>query len=348
MIETKNRDNAIDLMKGILVVFMTLSHFLYFTNWWDFAPYHLIHDTVNLVAFPGFMFCFGYVSWGAYINSTKNDVYWRIIKASIKVLIAYYFSGILFLLTKDMLSGINIFKLLTFQMNPFLVEFLLSFFLLDMMLMVIRVPLKKANNWSLVICGFLCLCMCFFPYKPSKLPILGCLIGMDKGFYDPIVQYFPHFLFGMVLSKEKIMFNKIVLFVVAVATIAYYVFSAIIDIPSRFPPDVLYVLGSSLFVYSLFIFCKKVELLKFKVSCVEFVGKNTLVYLVTGNFVIYTIQAGISHGVVKQEFNSANDIWKFIIVYFFCIVIASAISLIIKSIARNIVKKATIKERQYQ
>lgn len=68
--EKSKRDNKIDVLKGILTVLMIVAHIF------QFFSTNLLLDKfgkyVNLTTFSGFMFCFGYVCYIAYADSSKK------------------------------------------------------------------------------------------------------------------------------------------------------------------------------------------------------------------------------------------------------------------------------------
>lgn len=60
------RDSSIDLFKGVLTLFMIITHILQI-----FSSNKIFDDItfyVNLTTFSGFMFIFGYTTYNAYIS----------------------------------------------------------------------------------------------------------------------------------------------------------------------------------------------------------------------------------------------------------------------------------------
>ena len=150
MRENQNRNHAIDMMKGWLAVLMTISHLTYVTSYWTNHIFtKRFNAYVNLTTFSGFLFCFGYVCWSAYIDTDKKEVEKKLLHGAVKTLAAYYVSGISYLIFYGKPS-IDILSVLLLQKIPSLSEFLLSFLLIYIILLLSRKPVCLGGTTSLV------------------------------------------------------------------------------------------------------------------------------------------------------------------------------------------------------
>jgi len=80
-IVAKNRDYSLDVLKGLLVFGMIYSHVM-----GDFDTHPLFSikwfliALINIITFPGFMFCFGYAYQITYFCNDFKDVQINILK----------------------------------------------------------------------------------------------------------------------------------------------------------------------------------------------------------------------------------------------------------------------------
>lgn len=327
----KKRDNSIDFLKGILTLLMTLSHFLYITNWKGMLI-EGIHDYVDLTTFSGFLFCFGYVSWFSYIDNDNPDVTKRIWISIIKILLAYNISGLAFVASKDSITINNVISILLFQTLPGITEFLLSFILVDVVVVVFRNKMRYLKTYMIVIFILVCLMLCYFPYEIIVSPVMGNIIGKENGYYFPIIQYGSYYLFGILLAKKKIIFNKYMFVITAFMTCMYYLLSNLIDKPKRFPPSILFIIGAAFFIYLYFLVSKYLCTKEIHIKFIEFIGRHTLIYLVIGNMIVFYGQWRITHSKKMLDINSINDVWKFIMMYITGLILSYFVSLIVDKI----------------
>ena len=93
----QKREKYIDLLKAILTLNMILTHTFQLILGTDIRPINInnrIIIYINLTTFSGFLFCFGYSSYIAYICKDKKEVRLKLIRNIIKLLFAFYISGI--------------------------------------------------------------------------------------------------------------------------------------------------------------------------------------------------------------------------------------------------------------
>ena len=175
---TTKRDTSIDNYKGILVVLMVLAHII------QFFPLNLLTNIfsqyVNLTTFSGFMFCFGFVCYKAYINRhyNKSTFLKKMIKNFIRTIIAYYISAIGYcVFVENAFNFKNLIKIIFLWKIEGYSEFLLSFAFIYIVLYFINDYLIKVEKTKLIILVLFSLLSTFLSIFNFEIPILGVLVG---------------------------------------------------------------------------------------------------------------------------------------------------------------------------
>ena len=280
------RNHAIDLMKGLLVIAMILSHIqagLYLPMPW-LEPWRWV---IQLVAFSGFMFAFGYTTCKAYLD--RPVLPWRhMLITLLKILIAYLLTAFAYgffndhqLSVKFMLSVI---RFDTLARNG---EFLLTYIVILILLLIIPgffrfVVRKQALFWPLV--GVLLLTT-FIDYSRIHSAFLSIFIGIKTMPSFPVVQYMPLYLFGVYFARRNIRFSWKYLAGSLLALAAFLVAQAYGWV-SRFPPTLLWIIGSMGIVYLCFLISFPLTHLNFLGKPLMEIGKHTLYWLVMSNLFI--------------------------------------------------------------
>ncbi len=282
----KNRDTSIDNLKGILVVFMIFAHIIQFFPAGNRA--RILSDYVNLTTFSGFMFSFGYVSYKAYFKNNRNLIS-RLIKGACKSYLAFCISGICYSVFVEGISFKGVwFAVVTLQRIPGYSEFLLSFALIYFFIYLIHF-VKIDSSWIIFGLIAVSLLATFVDYGFVSNNVLGSIIGTNKYACFPIVQYFSFFLLGMYLSKENIIFDKLVMVISLIGLVVFasymYKYQAL---PNRFPPSIYWIVGGYFFIYCYYIFVKSnYRKVLNKIVSFKHIGSKSLIYLVTSNVVIF-------------------------------------------------------------
>lgn len=260
MSEAKKRNQAIDMMKGWLAILMTISHFTYVTSYWTNSVFTKRFNVyVNLTTFSGFLFCFGYVCWNAYIDTDRKKIEKKLLRGAFKTLAAFYVSGISYLIFYDK-PPIDILSVLLLQKIPSLSEFLLSFSLIYMMLLLFRKILRRLNFfWMLIVSAGSLILSHVFPVEIIVSPVMGDVIGTTAYSCFPILGYLLFFLLGCSFSKYANRFWLPILSLSILGTglfIRYFMVTG--TYPGRFPPTAPWITGGMLpvcmyyFVFTLF------------------------------------------------------------------------------------------------
>ncbi len=285
----KSRNPALDRMKGFLVIGMVLSHTL------NFFPigtpfFCVVFSTyISTMTFPGFLFVLGYVSQYAYFSKERGYAAKRIISGFFKSLLALYVCGIFFTLfmQRDFsLQGI-VDKLLLREL-PSYSEFLLSFALLYLLMLLFFPFIKNMSDRTILL---LCACsvvMTFFPYRLVTHPVLASLVGCENLCTFPLAQYGIYFLMGLYLCRKKIVFHKWICPLSLLCTTCYLAYHLILwKGPVLFPATFARVLGTTGIVYTYYLISQK-SFGKYGDMLLTFIGKHTLVILVVHNILLFT------------------------------------------------------------
>ena len=290
---SKERDHSIDGMKGTLVALMILAHIIQFFTGNKYLQQLSFY--ANLTTFSGFMFTFGYVCYDAYISRDMptSVLGKKLGRNFLKTMGAYYISAIAnAILTTNDFSLSMLGKILLLRHTPAFSEFLPSFAFIYVLIFILRPLLKKASGPWIGIFSVISLLATFINYNSIKSPVLGILIGTTDFPCFPIIQYSAYFLVGMYLASEKKV-NMLLYIVSALGTIAFIAYYRYFShAPNRFPPSILWIIGGGFFVLLYFVLWKKLfkntpPPEKLPVLCI--IGKNTLLYLVFSNVVIFAL-----------------------------------------------------------
>lgn len=289
----KKRDLSIDIFKAFLVIGMILCHSMQFFSKEDFLTQILI-TFFNFITFPGFVFAFGYTSYLAYFSSEVEIAKKKMLKNAVKILIAFYISGISYRVFVDgkPLNAITVLPIISLFDIPGWSEFLISFSLFMFVGVIFYNPLQKIvkNEKMLFIISSIFLLMTFIPYEKVNISQIGLLIGTTKFPTFPIAQYMPFYLAGMYFAKKSLRLNRnilIISFAFTISTVLYIVITG--NLPGRFPPTLFWIIAPSFVIYIYYLFSKFIEEKCNKLKFIILIGENTLFYLLMSNIMIFTL-----------------------------------------------------------
>lgn len=296
----KKRDIGLDIFKGFLVFEMMYCHTLQFFGNFGIPSVRIITTFVNLIAFPGFMFSFGYACQLAYFRKNLKEVYKRMFITGLKPLIAFYISGICFrvIVERRSFSWGTISRILILEDSPGWSEFFGSFFFVILLALALFRPIKeiierKGVFWPITLS---LLFTTFIPYEKVTINQLGFLIGSTRFPTFPILQYLPFYLLGMYFSRyEKVFDGKLFLGSI-IATAAFLSYTLIyMNMPSRFPPSIFWILGPMFFLYVFYLFSKFLVDKVVPTGGIQLLGKNVLLYTLLSNIFIFTFKRVQGH-----------------------------------------------------
>jgi hypothetical protein len=297
----KKRDDSQDYFKGLLVIGMITAHVI-LLNGLENRPPMLSWFCVfiNLITFSGFLFSFGFIYQKVYSNKKKTVK--EIISISSKTLLAFYFSGLAYhFFFRETISSHFLLKVFLFYNIASYSEFLLSFFLITLLFFIFKKFFNKIVESTLHTVIVVAVCIAFtllplnyrlfIPFTTIEIEQLGLIIGKSKYFSFPVAQYLMFFVIGMYFAKHNIVYNHKAMALATVFTLSFCVYYYLYrTTPSRFPPGTAWVLGSAFFIYAYYLLAKKV-LAKYNIPFLRNIGKNTLIYLVLSNVLMFAIRS---------------------------------------------------------
>lgn len=314
-----NRDSRLNNFKTLLVLGMILAHSLQLLS----APaggWSVFSNLINLITFSGFLFAFGYAYEISY--SGRETPRAKKIRGASTILLGFYVSAFAWvaLCARALVPGagpsagkgladiaVDVLKVLLLLDVPPYSEFLVSFFLVSVLYWVLRPLLLRAKRSSLFpVIVFVPLALSLIPFArfwprvfiDHRLTTFDFYIGLFFGSYAhayfPVVQYLFFFLLGTLFADRKLKFSVPVLCVAAAGTAAYFVGQAMTGAPPwRFPPTLLWLTGSWLFLYAYWLPSAKIPANRF---C-SLIGENSLHCLVLSNILIFALRSGNPHPV---------------------------------------------------
>lgn len=331
----QERDNGIDIFKGLLVTGMVYAHVLQF--FCDFGLYpgaRSVSDFINVITFSGFVFSFGYVSQIAYYSKPFKAVYHKMLITALKTLGAFYISGLYFRLFMDSrtLDWSLIKPIVLLEDIPGWSEFLVSFSLIMLVGFFLfqalgRLVERKPVFW-VVAAGLLL--TTFIDYGSVASIHLGLLVGTDRFTAFPVLQYFPFYLIGNYFARHGVFWDWRVLVGAGAASglfIGYLLIHG--SLPSRFPPSVFWILSPCLFLYGYYLLSKYLGCRKIYTGFLQVMGRNVLFYLLLSNIIIFTLKKN-QHFL---QFSTVGGFW-------FAIALLLVISFLLQITSPQKVKRA--------
>jgi hypothetical protein len=293
----KQRNLEIDLTKGILTVGMVLSHSFKFLADNSDRTLIFISTITDLVSFSGFLFCFGYAAWTAYLQ--KDQLPWpNIWKTMLKCYIAFIISAVGFrvLVNAEAPSLSLLARIAAVRNMPPFSEFLLAFAVITLLGAVLQKLIVRATqSWqSVTLASIICLAVTFLTSKMHFDPLISQFVG-GQGFIGyPIISYLPLFLLGIFRARHSEQSSGKYYFMAAAAGILLYVGFIALDVSlNRFPPSAGWILSSTgiFFVYYLVAHIVHTQFPRFVQKYFNAVGQNVLLYLLLSNLVLFTSYA---------------------------------------------------------
>ena len=284
------RDQRIDIMKGLLVVGMLASHVNVFYGKPSVAT-TVLKYYVNSISFSGFLFCFGYAVYVAYIRRYTRTTPLRILSGAAKIFGVFVLSSSTYSIFRDKTYGWERFlDILTVQYIPLYNEFLLSFALYYVLTIILVEPFRWATaNWQRVL-GVIVLC-CIPTIVPSPITgLVGSIVwGVPGQYLFPILPYAPFFIIGMVFARHTSIPHRWLWGVAICATLISVGYIMVAQAtPQRFPPSIWWLLGPVLpltvyYVLSGYAFLQQSAFGRW----LAHIGENVLFYLLMSNVLLF-------------------------------------------------------------
>ncbi|MGG6311895.1 acyltransferase family protein [Paenibacillus macerans] len=295
----RQRERAIDLFKGLLVLGMVYCHALqFFSDPLVFPEGQKFIEGMNLITFSGFVFSFGYVCQLAYYSKSFQQAWRRMLTAGVKTLFAFYISGAAFrlLIDKRPLEWATIRPILLLDDMPGWSEFLASFTYLILLGLLLFMPLKRVTEkkWTGFALAGMLLLTTLIPYGNIHAPQLAPLLGTRDFASFPVLPYFPYYLLGMLFARHRIVWDWKVLSGAAALSGAFawkWLLAADAAWPERFPPSMWWILGPALPLYGYYLLSRGMQRYPLPFAPLEAMGRNVLWFLVMSNVLIFALES---------------------------------------------------------
>ncbi|MBC8052924.1 MAG: hypothetical protein H7Y13_07655 [Sphingobacteriaceae bacterium] len=128
---------------------------------------------------------------------------------------------------------------------------------------------------------------------------LDLLIGSDRTFFFPVVQYSSLFIIGTWFQKNHIDFSKRILLLSVLGTLAFIAHLYFFKKVPRFSPSPFWITGSFSFLYLYYLVSKRIGV-NYLSSWLAVVGENSLVYLMLSNVLLF-----MAKGIIKWDIATA-------------------------------------------
>ena len=294
----KERNQEIDIMKGLLTLAMILCHCLQFFGEEDAGIEKILVNVINLTTFSGFLFCFGFVCCLAYFQGDTKRGIAHMLRNMIRLLLAFYISGIAYMVFKEqkIFRKDFLWEILTLRRYPGWSEFLASFAAVLLAGAVLLPVLRKTNGWVVMAAALVSLLACFITYGKITNPWLALFLGSESYTTFPVLQYSVYFVAGIWAAKRKkwpdwkLFFGAVVL---SAPCVWYY--WKYDSLPGRFPPSALFIGGGAIGVWIYHLLAgalaglKNVTIIGKPVEALSFIGRNSLYYLLMSNLLIFAV-----------------------------------------------------------
>lgn len=309
-----NRNLEIDVIKGLLTLCMIFSHaigMLY--DGQNILLLRINSYILVIVAFSGFLFCFGFAAWMAYYQ--KTNIPWdKVIKTSLKCYFAFVISGVAWaLIVESKPLELEVFSnVILIRALPVFAEFLLTFAIVIFVGAVFRNFITIATqNWKkLLIVTAFCLAFTFLPTFETLDPFISTLIGGGNHHSFPLIQYFPLFLLGIFTARHNITWFtiKVCLFGTLLGSGLLWVVITF-ETLQEFPPSASWIISAIGLLCAVCLIAKLIvqHFPKIVVQYLNMVGQNVLAYLLLSNLFIM-----FSYAINRK--NPLNDIQVFLFV----------------------------------
>ena len=341
----KTRDEALDFMKIVLVLQMIMAHIIQFFPSGKIVA--LYSSYVNLVTFSGFIFVFGYVGYEAYFANDGIKVK-RLIMHAIKTIIAFYITGIAYILLIDKeCSYQSLYEVFIFKRIPGYSEFLLTFAFIYPFIILLKCILRlvriKLTGLVTILIVMISLGLTFINYHIVTNNIIGTFIGTYNYYSYPFFQYLSYYVLGMYLSKWKINYNS---FVMAGTVLGAGLFSSYYlkngSLPQRCPPSMYWIVGGWFIVYCYYLISRFICAQSFfrLHKNIKLIGKNTLVFLVMSNISIFVARYcfDIWHERILFFGGNANTALVYAALFVICLASSYTVIALKQSVTKMIVK----------
>ncbi len=290
-------DKSIDRIRGILVIIMVYAHVLqFFGNTGAYPAIEWITQTINVLVFPTFVFCFGRSAAVAYLQKPFKQAAPKLVKTTLIMYCVFVLSGLGYRILVDHspFNALTVNKVLLLSDMPGWSEFLAGFMAYAVTVLVLFVPFRWLSTKLIpsLIAGAVCLGLCFLPYDLITSKQAGLFIGSSTFACFPVVQYAPYLLAGIYWQTTKK--HGLVLTLIGLgATVIGVITLIVAGLPTRFPPSLPWVLMTGFFPAAMSIAMAKLvkvpSVLEPADGWLCNMGRRSLFYLLASNLTIFAL-----------------------------------------------------------
>lgn len=294
----KERNQEIDIMKGLLTLAMILCHCLQFFGREDRGVDKILVNVINLTTFSGFLFCFGFVCCLAYFQGDTRRGVVHMLRNMIRLLLAFYISGIAYMAFKEqkIFRKDFIWEILTLRRYPGWSEFLASFAAVLLVGAVFLPVWQRVNGWVVLGAVLVSFLGCYLPYGKVTNSWLALFIGSESYTTFPVLQYGVYFVAGVWAAKRKKWPDwKLLIGAMVLSAPCIWYYWKFKELPGRFPPSALFIGGGAIGVGLYHVLAgalgkiRTLAVIGKPVEALSFIGRNSLYYLLMSNLLIFAV-----------------------------------------------------------
>ena len=299
------RKLSIEYLKAVLVSLMVLTHS--FTLVGTLIPgdrssqsCYLLATTGNLTVFSGFLFCFGYASYHAYLSKTFAQVRTNLFITAQNQLVSYYLSALLAVVLLPIPGRANkavllsdAWSVLLFQYIAPFSEFMLAYFLLTALTILFFRPLAnmaQSATAMLLVCTASLVATVLIPYDLFIDNPLGLFVGSRNYAAFPLVQYGVFYVAGIYFARFNVVWRWPMAVLGTVGTLYFAIsYGQTGVLPMRFPPSLAWICGSWGILYGLYLGIDWLVNRGFRSATLQMMGGNTLLFLLLSNAFLFAL-----------------------------------------------------------
>ena len=290
-------DKSIDRIRGFLVIIMVYAHVLqFFGNAGAYPAIEWITQTINVLVFPTFVFCFGRSAAMAYLQKPFKQAAPKLMKTALIMYGVFVLSGLGYrvLVDQSAFNALTVNKVLLLSDMPGWSEFLAGFAAYAVTVLVLFVPLKWLSTRLVpsLIAGAACLLLCFLPYDLITSKQAGLFIGSSTFACFPVLQYAPYMLAGIYWQTTK-KHGRVWSLIGLAATVIGVVYTLVNGLPTRFPPSLPWVLLTGAFPPVMSFAMAKITKVPSVLAPADGwlcnMGRRSLFYLLASNLTIFAL-----------------------------------------------------------
>lgn len=289
-----SRLSFLDIFKGLLVIIMLLDHVVKTNYPVNTFGLNVITWVGDLSVFPGLLLSFGYVAQRVYFSDLDQIPTARILKTIARIFIAYFISAIMYRFIVDpgtmdlgILPGI-----ITFADIPSYSEFFVTFGISLLIAFILVRPLDfiVSSRYTFLIIIAIILLSTFLPSEHIVSSQLGLLLGTREFTTFPVLQYSVFFLIGMRFAVRGHARDRwFILAGIGLLSLTFFRFA--VGPPERFPPSLVWILGSFSFAYTIYLIAHRIDRSRYPTGVFEFYGRHALATLLLSNLVLFIMMA---------------------------------------------------------